>query len=410
MGVSTDEAIGLVDVPCEAMDSHLDANVHANSTLMNGGGKLPLKAGLNVCLLHRDLTPSPINFCDDINWGPSAEPIRSLRETSVGSETSIRTADGLLDDDGKASGCSSLSPTHDATSPDDGVTPVDGDMSPVMSHDDIQVEVVEITGETREQSTSPSHDENGVGSMVEAHLSNQSNSFHTASSPVSASPPVINIEEAVTTEQKVVEEVVAVSSVASNMAAPVVIESPISSEPKEVPVVIEATERGPEEALLLAATEATKEEEERNVPVVVDEEKEMEEQLELMRNHLRHSRRRYSMRHKKRRPQQLEPGNTGSLDRRLEGSGNHSDSPSLQRSATISGARRAYLKGLYGKTEGEGSNADARRKTAAQGGYMGKACWMHAMQYCGTTRYLSHAATSLYYPLPLTTGDYTMIL
>lgn len=379
MGASTDEAASLVEAPCEAVDSHLDADAHANSTVMNGGGKLPLKAGLNVCLLHRDLTPSPINFCDDVNWGPSAEPIRSLRETSVGSETSIRTANGLLDDDGKASGCSSLSPTHDATSPDDGVTPVDGEMSPVMSHDDIQVEVVEGTGVPREQSTSPSHDENGVGSTVELPLSNQGNGFHTASSPVSTPPPVINIEEAITTDQKVVEEVVAVSNVTSNMAAPVVIESTISSsEPKEVLVVIEATEREPEEALLLAAKETTKEEE-RNVPVVADEEKEMEEQLELMRNHLRHSRRRYSMRHKKRRPQQLEPGNTGSLDRRLEGSGNHSNSPSLQRSATISGARRAYLKGLYGKTEGEGSNADGRRKTAGQGGFMDNACWMHTV-------------------------------
>ena len=365
-----DSAVAL-EVPNEGADSHPNANGKA----MNDGVSFPLKAGLSVCLLQhqeRDaLTPSPINFCDDLNWGPLAEATRSLRETSVSSETSIRTADGLLDDDGKASGCSSVSPTHNVMSPESGVTPDDVIMSPVVSQDDIQVEIVEVVQEPREQTESPPQDKNDAGNTVEPQLLNQDSGIHTGNSPTSALSPVINMEQDVSTKQEVVEEVATASAATSNMAAPLaMVGNTISSpEPKGASAGAEAVEKGhKEEAAVLAKKETTKEESEGNVPVVADTDNEMEEQLELMRNHLRHSRRRYSVRHKKRRPQQLEPGSTGSLDRRIEGSGDHSNSPGLQRSATISGARRAYLKGLYGKTEGEGTSVDARRKSpAAQG-------------------------------------------
>ena len=404
MGVSTDEAADALEVPNEVADSHPNGDMHANGTTMNDGLSFPLKAGLTVCLLQhqqRDaLTPSPINFCDDLNWGPLAEPARSLRETSVSSETSIRTADGLLDDDSKASGCSSVSPTHNVMSPESGVTPDDGIMSPVMSQDDIQVEIVEVVQEPREQSESPPQDKNDVGNTVEPQLLNQDSGIRTANSPTSASSPVINIEQDVITQQEVVEEVATASAATSNMAAPLaMVKNTISSpEPKGASAGTEAVEEGhKEEAVVLAKKETAKEESEGNVPVVADEDNEMEEQLELMRNHLRHSRRRYSMRHKKRRPQQLEPGSTGSLDRRIEGSGDHSNSPGLQRSATISGARRAYLKGLYGKTEGEGTSVDARRKSPAAQGVSTSSVLPGSMLYMRTYRCVNGTFVRAYY-------------
>ena len=393
--VSIDEATDSLELPIDVADSIPVADVHTNGSMMNGGGSFPFKAGLNVCLLQhqqRNLTPSPINFCDDLSWGPSTDPIRSLRETSVSSETSIRTADGLLDDDGKASGCSSVSPTHNITSPDGGVITDDSVTSPVTSHDDIQVEVVEGPVVSTEQCMSPPHDESAmdVTSTVETQLSNQTSSVvHTANSPLSTSPPVINIEEDAV-KQEVIEEVATVSDVTSNMAPPVVIESAVSSESKEASVVIEPSEKGTREAVLFTVNskQAAKKESISSVPVVADDDNEMAEQLELMRNHLRHSRGRYSLRHKKRRPRQVEAGDTGSLDRRSEGSGDHGNSPGLQRSATISGARRAYLKGLYGKSEGVGTSTDSRRKTAAQG--------VFAVAVARCNRFFATVSTNIY--------------
>ena len=80
-----------------------------------------------------------------------------------------------------------------------------------------------------------------------------------------------------------------------------------------------------------------------DIPVVASEssdedpEREMEVQLNLMRSHLRHSRRRYSMRQRK--PKERSGDDVGTLER----------GSSLHRSATISGARRAYLKGRYSR-------------------------------------------------------------
>ena len=408
-----DQATDPVEARSGGMDPRSPEDSHTNGTAVNSRGAFPSKVGLDVCLVQqerRDLTPSPINFCDEFGWGPAAEFSRALRETSVGSETSIRTADGMLDDDSKTSGRGSLSPIPSTSSPavngtppaisPDSVTspvtppansvtppiisptnsvtspvvdPVDSVTSPDMSLDDIEVEVVEIKDVPTEQSMSPSLDENTLGKTADQHSSTTNSSLHTANVPDSSSSP---ITEGAAAKHEVVEDVSTVSAVTASMAALAVKEIAVSSsQPKDVTVVVGATKSGSEGGLLLPSKETAKEKG-TNVPVIADE-NEMEEQWELMRNHLRHSRRRYSGRYKKRRPQELEPGNTGSLDRRFEGSGNHGSSPSLQRSATISGARKAYLKGLYGKTEGEGSNVDPSRKTATLGRFKDIACRGH---------------------------------
>ena len=88
-----------------------------------------------------------------------------------------------------------------------------------------------------------------------------------------------------------------------------------------------------------------------DVPVVNTEEEEMVEQYLLMRNHLQHSRRRYSMKRQKNADDKV-----ATLER----------TASLRRSATISGARRAYLKGSYGKQEAEPSNLTKGEGSIAQ--------------------------------------------
>jgi hypothetical protein len=319
--------------------------------------------------LVRDFTPSPIHFCEI--QGYPYNSVRSQREWSISSDVSIRTLEAL---DIVKNGGIGESPLESEmpdvpisqqllTSPDAIQTPLD------EAGRDSNVDQVE-----EKLSNPPSfivnHEEQ---SNVVSPSSNKSDDFFLATSDVSTPSPVVKEVPTVQNEVKHEENAVLVTPPDSQPTetkqiqveeetANMVSVSLLVSAPTSVQEKVETKDDGKvsKSNLLLPPSDRSPltrrvgtlpaKFSSSDVPVVAsessdeDSEREMETQLNLMRSHLRHSRRRYSMRHRKEGPRERRGGeDEGTLER----------VSALQRSATISGARRAYLKGRYSRKQGE---------------------------------------------------------
>ena len=362
MKVSKDTPLPDIDTPALMLpEPHPQEDTHevSNECVPGDTSFSPKRVPLNdQCpnpIIDREFTPSPIQFCDEDTYPCSS--LRSIRECSVGSDFSIRTFDSLdvlahqiISDDMLESGNTDfrdvlqLSPSLDLLQ-----TPVDVNES--------EKDKMESVDNPSSFVVDHSKDDSGI-----SPTSNKSDEFFSASSNGNSPALVDVVEDSQTTEESKVQE-------NTDLPKTTVTESPQETreEVEETSVVITAVLVSTEPTSNQASVETKDEPMQKrpvslepsplarrvgtlpanlapsDIPVVASEssdedpEREMETQLNLMRSHLRHSRRRYSMRQRK--PRERSGEDVGTLER----------GSSLHRSATISGAQRAYLKGRYSR-------------------------------------------------------------